>query len=165
MELENQTTKQAYVQMLSDILKKKLAVLYELMNLTTTQEELMKQEPFSEDEFIKTIELKGEQLEELSKLDTGFEQIYDSVRDELTNQKEKYFHEITQMQEYITSITDVSVKLQASEKRNKSRLEQILSQKRRDIKQSRVNSQAVAKYYKTISNQSDVPSFFYDKKK
>ncbi len=164
MDLENQTTKQTYIQMLLDILKKKLAVLSELMNLTTAQEELMKQESFYEDEFIKTIELKGKQLELLSELDAGFERIYESIREELTVQKAKYYHEITQMQEYITSITDISVKLQASEKRNKARLEQILSQKRKDIKQSRVNSQIVAKYYKTVANQNDVPSYFYDKK-
>lgn len=165
MELENQTTRQAYIQMLSDILKKKLAILSELMNLTTTQEEIMKQEAFDENEFDKTIELKGEQLEALEKLDLGFEQIYDSVREELETQKVNYYHEITQMQEYITSITDISVKLQALEKRNKSRLEQILSQKRRDIKKSRVSSQTVAKYYKNMANQSDASSYFYDKKK
>lgn len=165
MELENQTTRQAYIRMLSDILKKKLAILSELMNLTVAQEEIMKQEAFDEDEFSKTIDSKEKQLEALEKLDIGFDQIYDSVREELTTQKAQYYHEITEMQECITLITDLSVKLQALEKRNKSRLEQILSQKRRDIKQSRLNSKTVAKYYKTMANQGDVPSYFYDKKK
>lgn len=165
MDLENQTTKQAYVQMLSEILRKKLAILNELMNLTAAQEELMKQESFNEDEFIRTIDAKGAQLEELTELDTGFEHIYESVREELTTQKANYYHEIIRMQEYIASITDISVKLQATEKRNRSRLEQILLQKRKDIKQSRVNSQMVTKYYKTIANQGDSPSYFYDKKK
>lgn len=165
MELENQTTKQAYIQMLLEILRKKLAILNELMRLTLVQEELMKQEPFNEDEFLKTIDEKEKQLKALTELDTGFEHIYDRVREELTTQKANYYHEITLMQEYISSITDISVKLQATEKRNRSRLEQILLQKRKDIKQSRVNSQMVTKYYKSIANQNDAPSYFYDKKK
>ncbi len=165
MELENQTTKQAYIQLLLDILKKKLAILSELMSLTIAQEEILKQEDFDENEFSNTIESKEEQLEELAKLDIGFEQIYDSVREELATQKVNYYHEIAQMQEYITSITDLNVKLMALEKRNKSRLELILSQKRKDIKKSRMSSQTVAKYYKSVANQSDVPSYFYDKKK
>ncbi len=165
MELESQNTRQTYIQMLSDVLKKKLEILNELMNLTMTQEEILKQEAFDENAFSNTIESKGEKLEALSKLDIGFEQIYDSVREELAAQKAKYYHEITQMQNYITSITDYSVKLQALENRNKSRLEQILTQKRRDINKSRLNSQTVAKYYKTMANQSDVSSYFYDKKK
>lgn len=165
MELENQTTKQAYIQMLSDILKKKLAILNELMKLTGAQEELLKRENFDESEFDQTIDLKSEQLEALSKLDVGFEQIYTSVREELETQRANYYHEIATMQDYITSITDLSVRLQAMEKRNKAKLEMILSQRRKDIKKSRVNSQTVAKYYKTMANQTDIPSYFYDKKK
>ncbi len=165
MELDNQTTKQAYIQMLSDVLKRKLAVLNRLMELTGDQEVLMKQDTFDEEAFSRTIDQKGEQLELLTKLDTGFEQLYENVREELSTQKSKYFHEITTMQEDIASITDLSVKLQAMEKRNRTKLEQILSQKRREIKSSRMSSQTVAKYYKTIANQNDTPSFFYDKKK
>jgi flagellar biosynthesis/type III secretory pathway chaperone len=165
MELESSKTNQTYIQLLIDSSKMKMNVLKELTLITEQQEELLKKETFEEDLFSQTISQKDKLLNQLIDLDQGFERIYSSVKDELTNNKHRYEVEIRTLQEYIASITDLSVKLQALELRNKTKLEAVLATKRRDIRKSKVSSQTATNYYKTMTNQHEVQSFFYDKKK
>lgn len=164
MDLENNATKKAYVQLLADILEKKLVVLNRLMGITEKQELLISSDTFEEEQFLQTISLKDEQIQILSKLDTGFDQLYEGVKEELNGNKEKYVMEISLLKEHISHITDVSVKLQVLETRNKSKLEIIFAQKRRDIKNARISSQTATNYYKNISSNKETQSFFYDKK-
>lgn len=164
MELDNQSTKKAYIQLMTDVLEKKAGVLNQLMLLTEQQEILIASDNFDEDEFLQIVSTKDEMLQNLNKLDDGFEQLYDRVREEIVTEKDKYTTEIKYMQKLIATITDINVKLQASEKRNKSKLELYFSNRRNQIKSSRVNNQSVTNYYKTMTKQHDVQSFFYDKK-
>lgn len=165
MELEGLSTREAYVQLLIDSLKRKTEILEKLIKLTKQQEGIIASDPFNEDEFLKTISDKEEQILLLSKLDDGFEQIYQSVKDELSTNKEKYTKQIAVLKERITGITDAGVELVAMEKRNKTKLEVIFSNKKRDIKNSKISSQTAASYYKNMANQDTSQSFFYDKKK
>ncbi len=165
MELDSHSSKQAYIQLLTDTLQRKLTAMQQLAVLTEQQEILIDTELFDEGRFSETIAVKEEQIKLLAQLDNGFEQIYESVRDELLLNKYRYMSEIAALQELITSITDLSIKLQAKEVQNKSNLELLLTQKRKDIKKSRLNSQTVSKYYKSMAQQTQEQSFFYDKKK
>jgi len=165
MELENHATKQAYIQMLADTLRKKSEVLNQLMNLTEQQERLMISDNFNENDFLETISLKDEQIQALTKLDAGFDQLYESVKEELVTGKVNYATEITDLKERITYITDMSVKLQVLEQRNKSKMEVLLARKRKEIKGSRISNQTATNYYKTMVNQHEAQSYFYDKKK
>jgi hypothetical protein len=165
MELENQAARNTYIQLLVDTLQKKSKVLKLLMNITEQQENIISAPNFNEDEFLKTISLKEEQIQTLEKLDNGFDQIYESIKEELANKKEKFGTEIASLKVLIVEITDMSVKLQALERRNKSKMEVIFSNKRREIKNSRLSNQTVANYYKNMSKQQEAQSYFYDKKK
>jgi flagellar biosynthesis/type III secretory pathway chaperone len=165
MDLENQAAKQTYIQLLADTLKKKIGVLKLLLNLTERQETLICSDTFSEDDFMGIIPLKEEQLQKLTMLDDGFEKLYESVRNELSAGKEKYAAKITELKELITVITDLSVKLQTLEARNKTKLEVLLSTKRKNIMKARVSAQTATNYYKTMAQQHEEQSYFYDKKK
>jgi flagellar biosynthesis/type III secretory pathway chaperone len=165
MGLDDNQIKQTYIQLLIDSSKRKQDILHELMQVTEQQEISLNQETFDEDSFSQTLTQKDVLLNQLNELDTGFERIYTSVNDELRDNKYRYEVEIKTLQEYISSITDISIKLQALELRNKAKLEAVLSAKRREIRKSKVSSQTVAKYYKTMSNQNEAQAFFYDKKK
>lgn len=164
MELESNTARQAYIQLLVDTQKKKLDVLKHLMDLTERQERLIAAGNFKEEEFLELVNLKEGKLKELSKLDDGFEQIYDSVKEELVGGKVKYTAEIAALKELIGSITDTSVKLQALERRNKANMEFYFSRKRKEIRTARKNNKAVSNYYKTMTKQHEIQSYFYDEK-
>ena len=159
MEL-NGNTKQTYIQLLVDTLVKKHEVLSELMQITEKQQSIINNDSFDEDEFLKTISLKEEQINSLSELDRGFELIYDRSRDELNANRKEYASQITSLKELVTAVTDLSVKLQALEKRNRTKLETLLTNKRKNIKNSRLSNETVTSYYKNMSSKPETQSYF-----
>jgi flagellar biosynthesis/type III secretory pathway chaperone len=164
MELDNQTARHAYIQLLVDTLKKKSEILNQLMQLTIQQESLIASDHFSDEKFLEIVSLKDEQIAMLKKMDDGFEKLYESVKEEIQSEKEKYKDKISSLKELIVTVTDTSVKLQAIEKRNKARMDVYFSNRRMEIKKSRLSNRTVANYYKTISKQHESQSYFYDKK-
>ena len=128
MELGNHAVKQTYIQLLADTLRKKIQILHKLIELTVKQENIITCEKFIDDDFLENISLKEEQVQALVRLENGFEQLYESVRQELITEKSKYLLQIKEMQEQIKVITDLGVELQAMEQRNKSKIEEIKQQ-------------------------------------
>lgn len=165
MDLENHNTKETYVLLMCETLRKKLDVLNQLMLLTKQQEQLISGDQFDEDQFDQIITSKEEQLETLAKLDNGFERIYDSMKEELNLNKDLYKSKISEIQKYITDITDLSINLQALEKRNKTKIELLFTTKRKEIRTSRMNGQTATNYYKTMAKQHETQAYFYDEKK
>lgn len=163
MEL-NDNAKQTYIQLLIDSLGKKHELLNELMIITTRQQTIIESDSFDEDEFLKTISLKEEQIKSLSELDKGFGLVYDRIREELNDNRKKYTTQIISLKELVTTVTDLSVKLQALEKRNKPKLEALLANKRKSIRNARLSNETVTNYYKNMSNKPESQSYFYDKK-
>jgi flagellar biosynthesis/type III secretory pathway chaperone len=165
MEPDNLMSKETYVHMMADSLKRKQGALDELLDLTKQQSDMLSLGAFEEEQFEKLFLQKDELIKILNQLDSGFEQLYERVREELQNHREKYALEITEMKERIKAVTDVSVELQTMEIRNRSMLERQFSAKRENIRKSRVSNKTAANYYKTMTKQHNISSFFYDKKK
>lgn len=165
MELDNHAAKQAYIQLLVETLQKKIEILYQLTALTEKQERVILADDFNDDEFMQIISLKDEQIQALNKLDIGFEQIFNSVKEELVKEKVKYTTQISGLQNQIKIITNLSIGLQALEQRNKAKIEAIFAIKRMNIKKARISSQTVTNYYKAMAHQHESQSYFYDKKK
>jgi hypothetical protein len=164
MNMEDSTTKQTYVQLLIDTLENKKKVLNWLVNVTEQQDTIATAETFDEKLFDETIAIKEDHLNKLVMLDEGFDKIYDGFKEELGLNKYSYRKEIKQLKALISEVTDISVKLMALEKRNKTKLDYVFSQKRKGIKESRMNSKTAANYYKTMARQHETHSLFYDKK-
>lgn len=165
MELDSQAARQTYVKLLADTLKKKSEILKRLKDITMHQEDIIASDHLDEDEFLRTVSLKEELINTLIKLDDGFEQLYESVKEELVTNKDKYTDDIMRLKELITAITDTSVEIEALEKRNKVRIEAYFSMKRREIRNSRMSSRTVSNYYKSLAKQQETQAIFYDKKK
>ena len=91
--------------------------------------------------------------------------VYERIREELNENRKDYIPQITALKELVTVVTDLSVKLQALEKSNKAKLETLMVNQRKKIKNLRLGNETVASYYKNMSNQSEGRSYFYDKKK
>ena len=101
----------------------------------------------------------------MNQLDVGFDSVYNRIKDELISNKYKYQPEIQKMQTLITELTELSVKLQVMEERNKVKMQNCMIAQRQKIKQSKVSSQSAASYYKNMANQHQGQSYFLDKKK
>ena len=153
-----------YLMMMVESLSKKIGILEQLMEYTKEQETLLEEEELNMEEFQQLLDKKGELIEVLNTMDQGFEQVYERIEEEINGKKEKYTTEILLMQQRIKVITDLSVKLQELEYKNKEKIEVYFSKKRNEIKNFRQSKDNVNKYYRVMSNTQIVDSAFLDKK-
>ncbi|MDF2907668.1 MAG: hypothetical protein K0R34_2989 [Herbinix sp.] len=157
--------KNTYLSLLEDSLIKKSLILDQLVQLSEEQETVMNQETIDEDSFNDLFDKKDHLIQAILKLDDGFEQVFQRVKEELTGHPGSYQKEIVRLSELITEVTDKGVSLQAIELRNKAKLEMYLQRKRKGIKDSKLSMKSANNYYKNMANQNQQQSYFFDKKK
>lgn len=154
-----------YMQMLAESLVKKSEILSELISKTNTQKEVVSAPEVDWDAFDTIVEDKGNLVEELVKLDDGFDALYARIKEELTENKAAYKNEIVKMQALIQEVTDKSTELQAMEHRNKALIEQRFAESKKAIKQSKMGSKAAMEYYQRMNNLKNVDPQLMDKKR
>ena len=154
-----------YIRMMLDILGKKEIQLTSLLELTTAQEKILKEEEFNEEGFTELISQKRDHLRKLEETDKGFQSIYNRIAEEMKNNKDEYKDQILEMQGLITRVTDLGVRLSALEEKNRAALEAKLQGKRQGIRQFKVSKQTADKYYKNMIGMQTGASYFMDQKK
>lgn len=154
-----------YVHILKDTLKKKLQVLEQIIEISKLQEKHLQGVELEFEDFDELIEKKQRLLDKLEELDTGFEKVYERVKGEMITNKHLYKQDITELQDMIRLITEKSVLIQSIEKMNKLGLDQMLSKKKIEIKEYKMNASRASNYYKNMSNAYQGESYFLDKKK
>lgn len=152
-----------YLTVLKESLQKKESLLIDLIDLSHNQTEIVKKENVDWDEFNKLVELKGEKVEAIVKLDDGFELTYNNVKEELNNNKELYSEDIKNIKELIKSVTEKSASLQALEMRNKTIIEGAFSKARAEIKQSKLGQKAAINYYNKMNQINTIDPQLMDK--
>lgn len=153
-----------YLMIMVESLSKKIEILEQLLEYTEEQETLLDEEEFRMEEFSKLLDKKGELIDVLNTMDQGFEQVYERIQEELKGKKEEHAHEILLMQQRIKNITNLSIKLQELEYKNKEKIEVQFSKKKNEIKTFRQSKDNVNKYYRVMSKTQVVDSAFLDKK-
>lgn len=156
---------QSSAQILLQSLEKKNKVLDEIIRENEIQEELLKQEDPDMDSFEASIDSIDTLVEELERLDEGFETVYDKARGEIVGNKALYRTEIEKMQEQIQQITDKVVKINAGRMRNQMRAENFFKQKSTEIKNATSKTKAAQNYYNSMNKLNYVAPQFYDNKK
>lgn len=159
--------KENYIQIMLESLKKKETILDAISEKNLQQKEVVKAEELSFEAFDRIIDEKADLIEQLDKLDFGFEALYEKVKEELQSEdgKEKYRNEIKEMQDCIRNITEKSTFIQVQEKRNKQTIEAIFRNEKEKLKSGKVSSRAAVNYYKTMNQTNYVSPQFLDKKK
>lgn len=154
-----------YLQVLEESLDKKLDVLERIEALCVRQEQILNGDIVSEEEFDSSIEEKGVLIDELTKLDEGFETLYGHVKEQLAEGKENYKTQIAALQKRITEVTEKSVAIRAQEARNQKLAEKYFLKAREDLKKGRKSSKAALDYYRNMNKSQMVSPQFMDKKK
>ncbi len=154
-----------YISILIASLEKKNELLSELLELNERQAEILKEEIVPEDEFERIIDKKQDRIELIAKVDTGFDSIYRKARTEITQNPEKYKDEIHLMQDLIKELTDKSVKMEASEKRNKMAVDFYLSKERKSAQNLVRTVDAANSYYKSMTGTQVVDAQMFNLKK
>lgn len=154
-----------YLQVLEESLYKKLDVLGRIEKLCARQEQILNADPVVEDEFDDSIDKKGALIDELTKLDEGFEVLYGHIKGQLEEGKEKYKSQIAALQKKIQEVTEKSIAIRAQESRNKKLAENYFMKAREDLKKGRRSSEAALNYYRSMNQSQMVSPQFMDKKK
>lgn len=154
-----------YLEILEDSLKQKSVILDKITEYNGKQEALLKQEKMSLEDFDFYMEQKDELIEQLGRLDDGFETLYERIRQQLQDNKDAHKEQIGRLQRLITQVTEKSVSIQAQEARNKKLVEEYLIREKQQLGQERQTSKAAYDYYKSMSNSGAVMPQFMDQKK
>lgn len=153
-----------YMDMLVDCLEKKNQILDNLIVLNKKQTALIQDEEFSLSEFDKCVEEKGILIDNILKLDSGFEGLYNKVGKTVADNPSAYKEQLGRMQKLITEVTEKSVSIQAEEERNKAMIEKRFSREKNRIKSGRSQSKVAMDYYNSMNKLNHVDSQFWDKK-
>lgn len=153
-----------YLMMLSESLDKKAVILTELKKLTNAQRELVEADNFDDDAFNKNTEKKSALIMQIQNMDKGFQALYNNIKNQIENNKERYKTEIELLQKKIATVMDINAGIQAAEARNKVLVEKRFAILKREAREVKKNKTLVANYYNTMNKLSSEP-YFLDKKK
>ncbi len=155
----------ASLDMLEESLVKKVEIMNKIQLENARQKELLS-DPVNLklEDFDKTLDVKGEYIEQLVSLDDGFQSLFDRVKAEIGDNKVRYADQIRRMQKLIHDITDLSASIEADEHRNKRLAEQYFHTARSRMNQSKQTSAAAFNYYQTMNDFKNIPPQFMDTK-
>lgn len=87
------------------------------------------------------------------------------VKETLDGHKDEYKSEITDIKELIKSVTELAVRVQAQEARNKVLAENRFAQMRKEVSNAKRNTQAASTYYNSMNKLNFEPHLMDQKNK
>lgn len=155
-----------YIKILIESLNKKSEVLDGILKENEKQRNAVSEEKLNDALFEETLDNKEKYINELNNLDTGFETVYNRVRDVLQDEKSKVLYEeqIRHMKELIGRITDKTLEIQRQEKSNEQLVMKKLAEERSDIVQVKNVRKAASDYYKSMNKVNYIDPQFMDQK-
>lgn len=156
---------EGYLQIMIESLEKKSQVLDKIIELNKVQAEISSHQPMDMKAYDKSMDDKGELIDEINRLDDGFTSTYELVKDAVQAEPDKYRKQVLVLQELIRAAVDKGMTIETQEKRNKAALETVFRMKRQEIKQMKVSNTAAVKYYKAMSKINTVDPQLMDRKK
>lgn len=160
-----QMSMDSLLQILQDSLRKKLEILAAVETKSREQAELLTDPDVSLEALDRNMDEKAKLVEEISKLDAGFEALYESIRKELIGNKDAYRDQIRAIQTYVAGIMDRSASIEAIEARNKAAIEMIFQTRRKALQHKKAASSVARQYQKTAKSLNVVNPHFVDSKK
>ena len=155
----------SYLNILQDSLIKKIELLEQIEKKSLEQSEMIKGTNVDLELVDGNMDEKARLIEEIVKLDNGFESIYEKVREQLLVNKEQYKVQIHNLQGLISKITEKSTAIQAIEARNKAQMDIVFATQKKEV-QNRRNAMSVARdYYQNMNKVKHVSPQFMDHKK
>ena len=119
-----------YLNIMIESLGKKMGLFETLLLKTESQNECItgkNHEQANWAQFEVLMIEKESTIKAVDELDAGFEQVFERVKPELDRNKDEYIEEIKTLQENISALTDLGVKIAAREERNRQEVDRIMT--------------------------------------
>lgn len=155
----------SYLDILEESLKKKLTVLDRIRLACDEQGELLKEAKPDMERFDELVAQKDEYITQLEKLDEGFQTMYDRIKEELLDNKQRYAQQIKALQAMITELTDKSVAIRAQEARNRDAVAAYFKREKQALGKSRISSKVAYGYYQSMDKAIAESASIMDMKK
>lgn len=153
-----------YLQILDESLDKKIQILTDVENLSKEQNTLIENESSYED-IDANMDKKADLIDEINKMDDGFQAMYDNIKTELGKNPNAYKSEIASLQDKIKIVMEKSTSIEALEARNKKAMEGYFTSSHKDNRQRLTHVAAVQDYYKSANKLNAIVPQFMDQKK
>ena len=156
---------QNYLDIMIDSLAKKEELLKQIVDYNEIQQTIVTASEFKEEAFEKNIADKGAVVEKILRLDERLNSVFNRIKEELQTNKKKYAKDIERLKTLVASVTELGVRIQAQELRNKQLVEKRFAQMRKELSQAKRTTSTANAYYKSVNNLNQYESHFLDQKK
>ena len=159
---------ESYLEMMKDSLDKKIELLKQIQEKNKEQYNILsvqlKDNEVDQEAFDKIVEEKSEIADELYVLNDGFTSLFDNLKNEINDNKERYKDQIIHMQGQIRDIMDLTNTIELQEHANKELADTFFSNERKKLKGVRNSSRASMNYYQNMNRSKVEESMFMDEK-
>lgn len=154
-----------YLQSLIDGLKRKLDIMNELIVISENQQHIVSASDIDWEAFDRSIDEKDVLIQQLEKLDEGFQVLFDRIKAEVNANRDKYKTYILELQGLIKQVTEKSTSLMALEQRTKAKVTSGFGTQRQRLKQNKESSKVVNSYYNSMNRMNYIDPQLMDTKK
>lgn len=154
-----------YIEILASSLHKKNKLLDNIIKKNKEQWDILNAQEFSETDFDANMKAKSEMIDQLNILNSGFDEVYDHVKDELVSNSSAHAPQIKEMKKLISEIVSKSVAVETGEQKNYEAATKQFAKMKQHVKKSKMSRNVAAHYYKNMSNLVNVDSQFLDRRK
>lgn len=157
-----------YLKIMIDSLVKKSEYLRDIIEKNNLQEKCIQGKDYDEidwDAFNLLVTEKEILIDRINTMDEGFQSLYDRIKEQITDNKDKYKDEIATIQNLIRTVTDQSVEITTGEERNRRQIEKIMGARKKVIRGKRNSLKVAQSYYQSMRGHATEDLSMMDKKK
>ena len=154
-----------YLDVLIQSLRKKLVLLNRISVLNQEQRDILQDENSDPDVFDINVRDKGDLVDQIVALDTGFDEVYAHIKDLMDRDHSAYEEQLEQMRELIRLVMAKDVSVRAEEQRNYELAQRKFSGIKSKVREVKASRKMVNSYYQTMMRQKPGDSMFLDNKK
>ena len=155
----------ADTQQVIQVLKEEQNILEKLYALVKFQVECFQDDTLDEERYNKLQDKKDEYIIKVNQLNDRFDVIYPKVKSKVEDMKRMKDSIVEEIQIESQKLNQLSLSVEKEEAKLKELFRQYLSLERKKIKDKRLQNKTAAMYYKTMTKQMGMMSYFYDKSK
>ena len=154
-----------YINIMIESLEKKRDILGQIVELNRQQKLLLSDPNLLPEDFEKNMDYKSQFVEQLNLLDSGFEKMFERVKETLNGNRTQYAEEIHKMQDLIKEISAMTNTIQTQELRNRDEAARKFAEVREQVKGVRNSQKVVQQYYQNMMGQKTYSAQVIDNKK
>lgn len=153
-----------YIDMMVASLQKKIGLLDSIIEMNKKVAVLAGKADMDFEELRSLLDERETVVNEINQMDSGFQTVFDKVKEALDKDKARYRQQILSMQSDIRQITERIVQIEKLESQNRLLMDGQFAKMRSDVQKAKKGVNVAQNYYKSMSKTVVTDAQFLDKK-